>query len=140
MPVTYATEPKYTSPIVNNKSYMMFLPAVILAAGIAIVSLWEYPQVPHALSANDKIMHGLMYALLAMSWMIPVRHHTTARVAPYIYVWLSVTAYGALIELLQHYCTHSRSCETADLYADAIGALIGIAITTALLAQKENAA
>jgi VanZ family protein len=47
---------------------------------------------------------------------------------PYVYVWLSVTAYGALMEILQHFCTVTRSGEMADLYADMIGALAGVAL------------
>jgi VanZ family protein len=124
--------------IQTKYQWLDWIPAVVMTAGIAIVSLWEYPQVPRTLSANDKIMHGLMYALLAVTWMIPVRKRTIARVSPYVYVWLSVTVYGALIETLQRFCTLSRSGEMADLYADALGALVGIAIAIALSVKKDS--
>ena len=53
MQETFVTEPKYISPIVNLKSYMAFLPAVLVAAGIAILSLWENPQMPETVAVND---------------------------------------------------------------------------------------
>lgn len=126
MPVTSVTELKYISPIANSKSYMAFLPAVLVAAGIAILSLWENPQMPDAVTVNDKLAHALMYAVLALALMgafVSIRHTT---LAVYVSVWVFATGYGALIEILQRYCTLSRSGEMADLCADALGALIGI--------------
>ena len=126
MPATSVTELKYISPIANSKSYMAFLPAVLVAAGIAILSLWENPQMPDAVTVNDKLAHTLMYAVLALALMgafVSIRRTT---LAVYVSVWLFATGYGALIEVLQRFCTLSRSCEVADLCADSLGALIGI--------------
>ena len=105
---------------------MAFLPAVLVAAGIAILSLWENPQIPGSVAVNDKLAHALMYAVLALALMgafVSIRRTT---LAVYVSVWVFATGYGALIEALQRYCTLSRSGEMADLYADALGALIGI--------------
>ncbi|MBQ3633943.1 MAG: VanZ family protein [Paludibacteraceae bacterium] len=105
---------------------MAFLPAVLVAAGIAILSLWENPQMPDAVTVNDKLAHTLMYAVLALALMgafVSIRRTT---LAVYVSVWLFATGYGALIEVLQRFCTLSRSCEVADLCADSLGALIGI--------------
>lgn len=126
MPVTCVTELKYISPIVNKKSYMAFLPAVLVAAGIAILSLWENPRVPESMAVNDKLMHLLMYAVLALSLMAAFVSIRRTSLFVYSSVWGLVTAYGALLEILQRFCTLSRSGEMADLYADALGALIGI--------------
>ena len=43
-------------------------------------------------------------------------------------VCVSVTAYGGLMEILQRFCTLTRSGEMADLYADFLGAVIGVII------------
>ena len=95
------------------------MPAVLLTAGIAILSLTESTAMP-PVSVNDKMMHGLMYLLLAISWMIPVRRP--------VWVCLAVTLYGGLLELLQYGCTLTRSGEWMDLLADFLGALLGVLI------------
>lgn len=83
--------------------------------------------------------HGLMYTMLALAWMIPVaRSLTRARVLPYIYVCMGVTAYGALIEILQRFCTFSRTGEMADLFADFIGAVIGVALAALIISIKKS--
>lgn len=71
-----------------------------------------------AVSVSDKLMHGVMYLLLAVSWMIPVRRP--------VWVCVAVTLYGALLELLQYACTLTRSGEWMDILADFLGALIGV--------------
>ena len=105
------------------------MPAVLLTVGIAIISLWEAPQLPPpVMSLGDKVLHGLMYTVLAVAWMIPVSRRWPKRWTQYVYVCLAVTAYGSLMEMLQRYCTLTRSGEMADVYADFIGALIGVGI------------
>ena len=132
MPVTSVTELKSTSPIATNKSYMAFLPAVLMTVGIAVLSLWEAPHLPREVAMHDKIMHGLMYSLLAISWCVPVVRckilDLRFKIFNYTVVCLGVTAYGALMEILQRFCTLTRSGEMADLLADFIGALIGVII------------
>ena len=129
MPATCVTESKFTSPIVTNKSYLWYMPAVLLTVGIAVISLWEAPHLPPpVMSLGDKVLHGLMYTVLAMAWMVPVAHFRPNRWPLYVYVCLAVTAYGALMEVLQRYCTLTRSGEMADIYADLIGAILGVVI------------
>jgi VanZ family protein len=104
---------------------MMFLPAVLLTAGIAVLSLTESNHMP-SVQMSDKIVHGLMYALLAVAWLAPLLRISRTRVIPYICVVFSVTVYGALLEILQRFCTLTRSGEMADLLADFLGALVGV--------------
>lgn len=137
MPETFVTALKSTSPIGTNKSYMAFLPAVILTVGIAVLSLLENPQVPPSIRLSDKILHGLMYTLLAAAWMFPLTRIIRTRAITYLYVFLSVTLYGALMEFLQRFCTLTRSGEMADIYADALGALLGLLVVY-ILAKITN--
>jgi len=105
------------------------MPAVLLTAGIAVLSLWESPQIPPSVQMSDKLAHGLMYTALAVAWMIPIaiRQATNRKsLIVSLYVCLAVTAYGALMEILQRFCTLTRSGEMADLYADFIGAAVGV--------------
>lgn len=80
---------------------------------------------------SDKTLHGLMYTVLAVAWIIPIarrfKNHKS-EIAPYLYVCALVSLYGGLMELLQHYCTLTRSGEWIDLLADFIGALIGVVL------------
>ena len=108
---------------------MAYIPAVVLTAGIAVISLWEAPQLPPpVMSLGDKALHGAMYLVLAVFWMIPIVRQFSSRLVPYICVWAAVTIYGGVLELLQHFCTRTRSGEVADLYADAIGAVVGVGL------------
>ena len=113
-------------PIAKPNSHIEFIPAVLTAIVIAIASLWENPQMPQAITVSDKLAHGLLYAVLAISMMVAVDSNARMRVRTYLYVCVIATAYGALMEMLQRYCTLTRSGEMADLYADAIGAIIGV--------------
>jgi VanZ family protein len=107
---------------------MAFVPAVLVAAGIAVLSLWEQPVAPVKIALNDKLVHGVMYAVLAASLMGAFVYIRRAKWTVYLAVGMCATAYGALMEILQRYCTLYRSAEMADLYADAIGAVIGLII------------
>ena len=133
MPAICATELKYISPIVTNKSYVWYMPAVLLTVGIALISLWEAPQLPPpVMSLGDKVLHGLMYTALAVAWMVPITRlkieDLRLKIFSYTAVCLAVTAFGALMEVLQRFCTLTRSGEMADVYADFIGALVGVLI------------
>lgn len=117
-----------------RREIVTYMPAVLVTVGIAILSLMESNYVPRSLSAQDKLLHGAMYLFLAVSWMVPVARTFSSRFMPYLWVWGGVVAYGALMEILQRYCTLTRSGEMADLYADMIGALIGVLLV--LLIRK----
>ena len=125
MPEICVTELKYICPIVRNISYMKYLPAVCITVGIAIMSLTESSYMP-SVSLNDKLMHAILYACLAASWWLAIKRP--------VWIIVGVTLYGALLELLQHYCTLTRSGEWLDLLADFVGATI--AIILAILWQR----
>ena len=127
MQATSVTVSKYTCPIVLNRSHMTYLPAVILTVGIAIMSLTESTHMP-SVSLNDKLLHGAMYALLAVTWALPLRKLSTFNFHLSTYIICGVTAYGALMEILQRFCTLTRSGEMADLLADFLGAFVGTMI------------
>ena len=119
------TEPKFTYPIVRNRSYMNYIPAVCITVGIAIMSLTESSYMP-SVSLNDKVIHALLYAVLAAAWWLAIKRP--------VWIIVGVTLYGALLELFQHYCTLTRSGEWLDLLADFVGATI--AIILAILWQR----
>jgi len=130
MPVISVTVLKSICPIANCKKYWTFLPAVLFTAAVAYLSLTESAQAP-SVALNDKLIHGLMYTVLAISWILPLKFTITNHQSPithYAVVLLGTTVFGGLMELLQHFCTLTRSGEWLDLLADFVGALIGVII------------
>lgn len=114
--------------IFKRHKWLSFMPAVLVAAGIAVLSLWEQPSVPMKIVLNDKLVHGVMYAVLAVSLMAAFVVIGRTRAKHYMLVCAYATLYGLLMEALQRFCTFSRSGEMADLVADFIGAFIGIGV------------
>ena len=88
---------------------------MLTTVGIAIMSLTESTQMP-SVTLNDKLMHAFLYACLAATWWLAVKRP--------VWIIIGVTLYGALLELLQLYCTRTRSGEWLDLLADFLGASI----------------
>ena len=131
MRVIFVTELKSISPIAPLKSYMAFVPAMLIAAGIAVLSLTESNHLP-SVSLNDKLAHGLSYALLAASLMGALVYNRHGRIRTYLYVCVATTSYGVLMEALQRFCTLSRTGEMADVYADCLGAIIGVLLIALL--------
>ena len=105
---------------------MAYIPAVLIAAGIAVLCLMEMPPSEAPFPHSDKVVHGVMYLMLSVALMVPVSRQWASRVIPYVCVCVGSVAYGGLIEVLQQFCTRSRSGEITDLLADAAGALIGV--------------
>ncbi len=125
------------SPAVRK--WISYMPAVLVAAGIAVLSLVEQTQVPKV-AINDKLMHGFMYAALAFSLILPLLRTSnplnSKPLTRYIGTFVGVTMYGLLMEALQRFCTFSRSGEMADLYADAVGALIALLLVALIKKLK----
>lgn len=106
---------------------MAYLPAVLVAAGIAVLSLVEQAHAP-AMPMGDKWSHGVAYLVLAISLAAALVYRGHHSWRSYIRTVVVCTAYGLLMEALQRFCTLTRSGEMADLLADFLGALIGVAI------------
>ena len=85
-----------------------------------------------SVQVSDKLVHGVMYLVLSGALMGGFAYIGRSRIGYYILTCVLATSYGALMEILQRFCTLTRSGEMADLYADAIGALIGVAIVALL--------
>ena len=95
--------------------------ALIVTAGLAItIGYFTLTPAPFiSISGSDKIHHLIGFSVLMIPGALLYRH------ALY---WLlpSVIAFGGAIELIQPYV--NRRGEWADFWADATGALLGVAI------------
>ena len=137
MPVISVTVLKSICPIANCKKYWTFLPAVLFTAAVAYLSLTESAQAP-SVALSDKFLHAAFYTVLALAWFLPIVKHLpfALRLSPYVV--LGVTAFGGILELLQHFCTLTRSGEWLDLLADFVGALIGVVLVWFIQSQIIN--
>jgi len=93
--------------------------------GVAMApELWPWLSGGGTRLPNDKLMHGVTFAFLAIwySGQYPRRS--------YWLLILGLFVFGAFIEVCQSFVTY-RTAEAADLAADALGVLVGIAIALA---------
>lgn len=99
----------------------------LTGALVAITWLATTPNPPRDLDTGwDKSNHLLAFAVLALladRMVIAWRRGTAARLA----AWGLVLAYGGLIELLQSQIP-GRAAEWSDLFADALGVALGLAV------------
>ena len=95
------------------------------ALGIALLIAWgtltplSVPQT--SVGHLDKIFHVMAFGALAMALCLGFPKRA-------LWVVVGVIAYGALIEVVQPHV--GRSAEWADLLADALGAILGVVLTT----------
>jgi VanZ family protein len=103
----------------------LWAPVAIYMAGIFLVSAQSDPPMPPGVS--DTPMHGLAYLGLAVVVFRAVAGGLPARVTrrTAIVTLIITVGYGATDELHQLWVP-GRSAEWHDLYADGIGAAIGL--------------
>ena len=98
----------------------------ICVIAILILSLFPVPEVPdlNEVPFIDKWTHMVMYAgLMVCLWFDWKRNKLQPQWGRSLIAWISCTALGGIIELVQPLV--NRSGEWMDFYADAAGTLIG---------------
>lgn len=114
------------------KQFILKYPlSLTVIAAIIFLSLFNPPSTGlDPIPGIDKIVHICMYGGLAlMIWLEYIRHHQSLDWKKII--WLAIVApilLGGLMEIAQATMTENRSCELADLIADAIGVIAGAAV------------
>lgn len=106
--------------------------SLVCIALIWVLSLTPFfPETPFDdVQFIDKWTHLVMYGgTTAVVWWEYLRSHRRADFRRLL-LWggMAMVALGGLIELLQAYCTTTRSGEWLDFWADSAGVLIGILI------------
>ena len=91
-----------------------------MALAVLVGSLW--PSMPSvAGGVSDKLLHFLAYVVLALVFAAAFsRRHWLA-------IALGLAAFGALIELLQHWLPGRREAEWLDMAANLGGIVVGLA-------------
>jgi VanZ family protein len=82
----------------------------------------------------DKFIHAGFYCLLTLFWLYAIGNGSLAK---RLAIAAAVFAYGALLELLQHYID-GRMGSIADVGANGLGILMALSINAALSAHVFN--
>ena len=106
--------------------------SLVCIALIWVLSLTPFfPETPFDdVQFIDKWTHLVMYGgTTAVVWWEYLRSHHKADFRRLL-LWggMAMVALGGLMELLQAYCTTTRSGEWLDFWADSAGVLIGILV------------
>lgn len=107
------------------RSLRYYIPALLVAVAIAVLSLMENPHVPLVERWGDKVWHTLMYVgLAAMLYggMLFDRRESRA----YCLLACAVSSvYGGLMELAQACLTVTRTGSWGDVAANMVGSAVG---------------
>ena len=95
-------------------------------------------KIPHF----DKAVHFFMFMLMAMAtahdFVFRKKENVLNVNALLLYAVALPTVYGGVIELIQQYCTVSRTGDWLDLAADFLGAAVYAAFAVAYNRKKNN--
>ena len=110
------------------RKYPLSLLCILL---IGVLSLAPYfPETPlDDVAFIDKWTHLVMYGgTCTVIWWEYLRSHSALNSRKLLITLAGMILLGGLMELLQAYCTTTRSGEWLDFWADSIGVLLGYAI------------
>ncbi|MEO8306852.1 MAG: VanZ family protein [Pseudomonadota bacterium] len=102
--------------------------ALFIAAFITVTCLMPARDMPD-IGTWDKLIHASSYVALAfcLGGSIQRRH--------FLWLVVALTAFGGLIELAQEAMQMGRHAEWADLLADFIGTVVGVALAATALGR-----
>lgn len=92
-------------------------------------------NIPYA----DKMSHFVFYMIFAFLGCFFVRERTRGNLEmgkTTMYVLLGAIAYGILIEVLQYTITVDRMAELGDVFANSLGAFVGIGLIRWLFSKE----
>ncbi len=107
---------------------------LVLIAALSLAPF--FPETPlDNVAFIDKWTHLVMYGGTAVVvWVEYLRHHRHTNLRRMLWFGMGgLIAIGGLMELLQAYCTTTRSGEWLDFSADTVGVLLGTAVGIMLI-------
>lgn len=120
-----------------------FLTSAVVTAGVLYLTLAPRPfgsvRIP-LVEGADKVVHFMMFFAMAFAYHFDFRRGKKpvdeARLMGWIFV--SLSAFGGLIELAQWKMRMGRSGDWYDLLADIAGAVYGIILAWLISAKNEH--
>lgn len=113
-------------------SLQHFTPSIFWLLLILFFSLMPGREIPDAGPEGiDKIIHGFMYAVLALLFTIALYKQFIFSYRRYKIKFYAVAlafAYGLSMEIFQRFLCSSRSFEVLDVLANGVGCLLGVLI------------
>ena len=120
------------------RKYPLSLACILL---IWILSLTPFfPETPlDNVDFIDKWTHLVMYGgTSVVIWWEYLRCHQSPSLRPLFLSMVALMLMGGLLELMQAYCTTTRSGEWLDFWADSIGILLGCGAGYLIYVVKRN--
>jgi len=110
------------------RKYPLSLLCVLLIGALSLAPY--FPETPlDDVAFIDKWTHLVMYGgTCTVIWWEYLRSHSALNSRKLLFTLVGMILLGGLMELLQAYCTTTRSGEWLDFWADSIGVLLGYAI------------
>ncbi|MEO1031885.1 MAG: VanZ family protein [Bacteroidota bacterium] len=106
---------------------LLLLAAVVYTILLVIVSLINLKGLPDLGSTfDDKIYHFFAYTVLAVLWITFFKQNKERHILTVVFI--SLIAFGVVLELIQHQLNPNRTYDPYDLMANCIGVLIGTLI------------
>lgn len=120
-----------------------FLTSAVVTAGVLYLTLAPRPfgsvRIP-LFEGADKVVHFMMFLAMAFAYHFDFRRGKKpvdeARLMGWIFV--SLSAFGGLIELAQWKMRMGRSGDWYDLFADIAGAVYGIILAWLISAKNKH--
>ncbi len=115
--------------MILNKSILWFLPAVLVALGIFLLSTFlAFPIQVEGVGHLDKIEHSLAYFVLIVSFLLAYKKAGMLTRKKSYWLLLIACFYGMLLELVQYLFFSYRFFEWLDAGANVAGVFIGFMI------------
>ena len=118
-----------TKSLLVLKSYSLVV-TILYSLTLSAISLVKFRDIPdYVPSFSDKVLHFLMYGLLAFLWIITLTHKFRLK-RIFAIVWAGIIAitFGIIIEVLQGKITDTRVTDPNDITANTLGILLVIII------------
>ncbi|WP_366186560.1 VanZ family protein [Flavobacterium ovatum] len=110
----------------------LFLSAATLWTSIVLVlCLIRLDGAPQVEVVNfDKYIHGVFHFIFTMLWFLFFKLHFKKenKFKPFVVSFLLSVSFGVLIEVLQQWCTQSRTGDLLDVLANMFGATVAIGL------------
>ncbi|GIZ10390.1 VanZ family protein [Flavobacterium sp. UMI-01] len=110
---------------------LFFVAASLWTSVVLVLCLIRLDNTPQLNVVNlDKYIHSIFHFVFTMLWFLFFKLHFKKknRFKPFIVAFLLSVSFGVLIELLQKYCTQSRSADVMDVLANMLGATLAVGL------------